>query len=169
MTYQPKIYRKQGAAEMVIASGGKLNLESGSTATLAGNVSITGTMALDATASVYETAQSLAVAGLATPITNVGCTFVVGSTTGPVYTLAAPTVAGMAKDICLTASSSGETHRAVIYGGSTGISFGAADLGNQLTLATSAAHSVRLRAASATNWRIVGFYPVIPTFSNKTT
>jgi hypothetical protein len=30
-SYQPKVYRKQGGAEMVIASGGKITVESGGT------------------------------------------------------------------------------------------------------------------------------------------
>lgn len=29
MAYQPKVYRKQGAAELVVASGGTLTLEAG--------------------------------------------------------------------------------------------------------------------------------------------
>jgi len=30
-TYQPKVYRKQGGDELVVASGGKINIESGGT------------------------------------------------------------------------------------------------------------------------------------------
>lgn len=36
MTYQPKVYRKQGGNEMVVASGGTLTLEAGSTLTVDG-------------------------------------------------------------------------------------------------------------------------------------
>lgn len=52
MTYQPKVYRKQGADEMVVASGGKLNLESGSTVTLAGNADMSGTFAMTGTLTI---------------------------------------------------------------------------------------------------------------------
>lgn len=38
MTYFPKVYRKQGGAELVIASGGTLTFESGSTLTLPSNL-----------------------------------------------------------------------------------------------------------------------------------
>lgn len=155
MSYQPKIYRKQGAADLVVASGGTITVESG------------GSLTLEEGATAYETGET--VASTATSLAAVGCSFVTGTTTGPVYTLGAPTVVGQAKEICLTPTSSGATHRAVIYSGSTGRSFGAIDVGNQLTLATSAAHAVRLRAASTTNWRIIGFFPAVPTMSNIST
>lgn len=37
MTYQPKVYRKQGGDEMVVASGGTFTVESGSTFSVAGD------------------------------------------------------------------------------------------------------------------------------------
>lgn len=36
MTYQPKVYRKQGGDELVVASGGEVNVESGGKVTNAG-------------------------------------------------------------------------------------------------------------------------------------
>jgi hypothetical protein len=35
-TYQPKVYRKQGGDELVVASGGQINVESGGKITAAG-------------------------------------------------------------------------------------------------------------------------------------
>lgn len=43
-TYQPKVYRKQGGDELVVASGGKINIESGGTLELAG-VDLAGELA----------------------------------------------------------------------------------------------------------------------------
>jgi hypothetical protein len=43
MTYQPKVYKKQGGTEMVIASGGTLTIESGATVSnsaISGNVAV---------------------------------------------------------------------------------------------------------------------------------
>lgn len=189
MSYQPAVYRKQGGDELVIASSGKLNLESGSTATFAGthaiasggtltiesggeiNVDSGGTLSLDSGAIAYAKAQTLAVADAATAVTKTGVTFLVGSTTGPIYTLATPPVAGYAKDIAMMASSSGVTHRAVLFSGSTGYTFGnvVGDQGNTLTFATSTCHGIRLVASSSTAWRVIGFWPVAPAFSNKST
>ena len=45
MSYQPKVYRKQGGNELVIASGGTLTVESGaivSNSAISGNVAVAG-------------------------------------------------------------------------------------------------------------------------------
>lgn len=166
-SYQPAVYRKQGGDELIVASSGTITVESGGTI----NVDSGGTLSVASGGNFYEAAQSLAAADVATPVTNNGFTEVVGTTTGPTYTLAAPTYAGQAKDIAMSASSSGATHRAVLYAGTTDKTFGqvAGDRGNTLTLATSTCHAVRLRAASTTAWRVLGFWPIAPAFSNKTT
>lgn len=167
MTYQPAVYRQQGGDSLIVASSGTVTVNSGGTI----NVDSGGILSLDSGAIYYETAQTLAVANVATPVTANGFTLLTATTTGPSYTLAAPTYAGQAKDIAITATSSGVTHRAVLYAGSTDKTFGqlAGDMGNTLTFASSTCHGVRLRASSTTAWRIVGFYPVAPALSNKTT
>lgn len=151
MTYQPAVYRKQGGDELVVASSGKITVDSGGV--------------------IVNTPQSLGVADVATAITPSGNTILVGTTTGPAYTLDVG-VAGYEKRIVMTASSSGVTHRAVIYAGSTGKTFGgvAGDKGNTLTLATSTCHSVSLVAGSSTAWYVVGIYPAVaPALTNKST
>lgn len=42
-TYQPKVYRDRGGDRFNVVSGGALNIESGSTNTVAGNLTISGT------------------------------------------------------------------------------------------------------------------------------
>jgi len=62
MTYQPKVYKKQGGAEMVVASGGTLTLESGSTLTIASGASISD--------SSISGNVAVAAATLAIPVTH---------------------------------------------------------------------------------------------------
>lgn len=167
MTYQPATYRKFGGNELVVASSGKIQVESGGEV----NFDSGGILSIDSGAVVYEVAQALGTADVATEVTANGFTLLTATTTGPTYTLAAATYAGQAKDIAITATSSGATHRAVLYAGSTGKTYGSVvgDLGNTLTFASSTCHGVRLRASSTNAWRIIGFYPVAPTLSNKST
>jgi len=47
MSYLPKVYRKQGGDELVVASGGTLTIEAGGTLANAGTVSHTGTQTFD--------------------------------------------------------------------------------------------------------------------------
>jgi hypothetical protein len=47
MTYQTKVYIKQGGEELVVASGGKITVESGGTIENAGALSFTGTQSFD--------------------------------------------------------------------------------------------------------------------------
>ena len=136
MSYQPKVYRKQGGDQLVVASGGSIVYEAGG----------------------YPTVpiQSLAAADVATTVTNYGLTVLTGTTTGPTYTMAAPIV-GLFKGVSLTHSSSGVTHRCVLRSNSTGVSFDTTG-GNQITFATSALRGVSLVAETTAKWRIVGTY-----------
>lgn len=167
MTYQPAVYRKMGGDQMVVASSGTVTVESGGEI----NVDSGGTLSIDSGGIFYRKPQTLGTADVATAVTLTGVTFLTGSTTGPTYTLATPPVAGYAKDIAMLASSSGATHRAVLYSGSTGYTIGnvVGDVGNTMTFATSTCHGVRLIASSSVAWRVVGFWPVAPVFSNKST
>lgn len=173
--YQPAVYREQGGNTIVIASSGKISMENGSTMTVASGAAVGfdsgATLSVASGVTFYEAAQTLTTTGTATAVTANGFTLLTATTTGPTYTLAAPTYAGQAKDIAITASSSGATHRAVLYAGTTDKTFGqvAGDMGNTLTFASTTCHGVRLRASSTTAWRILGFYPVAPTLSNKST
>lgn len=68
-TYSPKVYNKQGGEELVVASGGKVNVETGgqivANGTQAGaiaNITVTGTYATDDTP--IETAVNSILAAL---------------------------------------------------------------------------------------------------------
>lgn len=141
-TYQPKVYRKQGGDELVVASGGAITLESG------------GSLTYQAGAYPVIPIQTLGTSQTATNITNFGLTRLTGTTTGPTYTLAAP-VAGVTKYLHLNATSSGVTHRAIVNANTTGVSFDTTG-GNQITLATSALRGVTLVGYTTAAWKIVG-------------
>lgn len=144
MSYQPKVYKKQGGTEQVIASGGYQTVESG------------GYVDYQAGGYFKLPVQTLGSSQTATNITNFGLTRLTGTTTGPTYTLAAPVV-GLQKYLFLNATSSGVTHRAVVNANTTGVSFDTTG-GNQLTLATSAVRGVSLVALTTAAWKIVGVY-----------
>jgi hypothetical protein len=165
MSYQPAVYRKLGGDRLVVASSGNVTVESGGTVTIESG----GTLNVDSGGIVFSDPQTLTTATVSTVITPSGATFLTGSTTGPTYLLPTP-VAGYSKDLTLIATSSGATHRAVIYCNSTGRTIGniVGDVANQMTLATSACTGARLVASSSLAWRVVGTYGT-PTFSNKTT
>lgn len=179
--YQPKIYREQGGANLVITSsgtielagtlsttgtgnidinsGGDLDIASGATLTLAGTLGTSGTggIAINSGGTFALPVQTAATT--ATVITAYGITNVTGTTVGPSFQIAAP-VAGCVKFVSLTATSSGATHRATLIAPTTTVSFTgiAGDEGNTLTLASSAIHAATLVGVSATAWRIVGVY-----------
>lgn len=150
MTYNAKIYRKQGGNEMVVASGGVITVDSGA------SIAMSGTMSFAAGAYTQVPIQTLTSTQTGTNVTNFGLTVLTGTTTGPTFTLAAPVV-GLQKTLSLTCSSSGATHRAVVRSNSTGVSFDTTG-GNQITLATSALRGATLVAQTTAAWRIVGVY-----------
>lgn len=178
MTYQPKVYRKQGGADLVIASGGKLDLESGSTMTVAGDVTLTAaTIAGTATVSAglnitgYTRIpyQSLSSTQTATEISQSGVTLLATSTgTAPAYTLATPSAAGILKELIVTPTSAAGT--CTVFSGSTGrpFTYGVTS-GNTLTLGTTR-HSVTLLSLGTSAWQIVrGYNTAAPTQTNKST
>lgn len=60
MTYQPKVYRKQGGNELVVASGGAITVESGGSLTVAGVTVDASTLALNGlTATAAELNESV--------------------------------------------------------------------------------------------------------------
>lgn len=149
-TYQPKIYKTQGGAELVVTSSGTLTLEG----TLA---AASGAIVSYAAGSYFKyPIQTLTSTQTATNATNFGLTVLTATTTGPTYTLAAPVV-GLTKFLNITHSSSGVTHRAVLRSNTTGVSFDTTG-GNQITFATSATRGVTLVAQTTAIWKIVGVY-----------
>lgn len=96
MSYQPKVYRKQGGAEQVIASGGTLNAEAGATVKLLDSTALTATTAeinrvADASARIVNlTAATLAV----TEAAHDGKTITVNKADGSTLTLPAATGSG---------------------------------------------------------------------------
>ena len=144
MTYNSKVYRKQGGNEQVIADGGYQTIESG------GYVNYQ-------TGGYYKLpVQSLGSSQTATTVTNFGLTVLTGTTTGPVFAMAAPIV-GLPKFVSLSHSSSGATHRCVLRSNTTGVSFDTTG-GNQITFATSALRGVTLIAETTAKWRVAGVY-----------
>lgn len=143
--YSPKIYKKQGGLEQVISSGGTQTIESG------------GIVNYQSGGYFKVPVQTLTSTQTATNATNFGLTVLTGTTTGPTYTLAAPSAAGLMKQFSMTSSSSGATHRAVIRSNSTGVSFDTTG-GNQVTMATSAVRGLTLVSQSTAAWRITGVY-----------
>ena len=141
MTYQPKIYRAQGGASLVVSSGGAI--------TVAGSVAVSSGGYISS--EIVQTAATSA-----TVINAYGLTIVTGTTVGPTFLISNP-ITGVPKYINLAASSSGVTHRAIIAPASTGVSFDTTGQ-NNITLATSAIRGVTLVGASTTAWKCVGTY-----------
>lgn len=148
MSYQPSVYRKQGGAELVIASSGVLTVETG------GYLKVP--------------VQSLGTSQTATAVTNYGISKLTGSTTGPVFTMAAPSAAGLVKYLVLNPTSTGATHRCVVYAGSTGCSVNSTGA-NQITLTTSAKTATTLVSLTTASWREVGHAGAYAGYSNKST
>lgn len=134
MTYQPKIYRKQGGNELVISSGGKITVETGG----------------------YVAGYTETISTSADLLTAAGLSVVTGTTAGPTFLIADP-ITGVAKYIALAATSSGITHRAIIAAASTAVTFDTTGA-NLLTLTTSGIRGITLYGASTTAWRTVGCY-----------
>ncbi len=127
-SYSPKVYKRQGGEQLVIASGGSIEVP----------------------------VQTLTSADTATSVTNFGLSVLQATTTGPTYTMEAPLV-GLWKYLAISHTSSGVTHRCVVRSNSTGVAFDTTG-GNQITFATSALRSAILVAQSTAAWKIVGTY-----------
>lgn len=144
MTYQPKIYRRQGGAEMVVASGGDITVESG------------GSLKIDAGAYVATPYQSLGSSQTATAINEAGATLLTGTTTGPTYVLGPPSAAGVAKWVVLNPTSSGATHRCVVSSSAwSGKITHHSATGDKLTLNTSAQAAAFLVSSGTSEWRVL--------------
>lgn len=190
--YHSGVYRQQGGHKLIVQSssagpassgeieiqtGGKLDLQAGSSMTCAGTLELASGGIVQMQSGSYTEYQSgaywkvpiqtLTSTQTATNITNFGLSRITGTTTGPVFTLAAPVI-GVTKFLSLTCSSSGVTHRAVINSNSTGVSFDTTG-GNQVTLATSATRGLTLVALTTASWRICGVYTGASIAGQKTT
>lgn len=154
-TYLPKIYRKQGGLELVVASGGTITYEAG--ATIDGSA--------DGVA-IKEPVQT--VSSSATTITAYGLTLLTGSTAGPSYLIANPVI-GAKKQIILVPGTSAATQRATIQGGTTAVSFSSTGK-NLITLATSALRSCSLVGVSTAAYHVTAvFTSTMGGFSNQST
>jgi len=149
-SYQPGIYRKKGALELVVASGGAITVESGGSI----NVQSGGTIAVSTGGYLSNTVQT--VGSSATTISAHGVSLITATTLGPTYLIANP-VTGVAKYLVLVPTSSGATNRAIIAPASTGVSFGTTGQ-NQITLATSAMRNATLIGISTAAYRVVGAF-----------
>lgn len=159
-SYQPPVYRKQGGAELVVASSGIITVESGGSMDVESGGSIDiesgGSITLASGANLRHAVSTVATS--ATTITADGFSLVTGTTVGPTFLIANPKV-GVVKYIHLTSTSSGATHRAIIAPASTGVSFDTTGA-NQITLATSALRGVTLIGQTTAIYRVVGTHVV---------
>jgi hypothetical protein len=179
MTYQPKVYREQGGNKLVVASGGSLQLDSGSSCSMAtnlevasggslavasgGNIAVASGGAVTVAAGAYQTMpyQTLTSTQTGTAINTYGVTMLGGTTTGPTYTLAAPSAAGQFKWLILNPSSSGATHRCVVSSSAwSGKITHHSATGDKITLNTSAQWAAMLVASGTTEWRVTLAYGV---------
>lgn len=72
MSYEPKTYRKDGGDTFVVASGGKIEIESGGTITNAGNSTITGLTDIAYSSASTNGATSIQPFKLVTTMTGAG-------------------------------------------------------------------------------------------------
>jgi hypothetical protein len=63
MSYGPKVYRKQGGAELVAASGGTITVESGGALAVAGTLTVTGSLVRSVTTQICSKVKVGATAG----------------------------------------------------------------------------------------------------------
>lgn len=119
MSYQPLVYKKQGGAELVVASSGKITVETG------GHI-----------ANHVETATT------ATALTAMGVSIVTRGTTATgvnAYTIKAPII-GVQKFIVALLADSSETVR--IAGETTGITFGSTLMPRMVFTSAGTAHLI---------------------------
>jgi hypothetical protein len=146
MTYQPKIYKKPGGNELVVASGGKINVETGG----------------------YTQHYVETISTSANTLTAAGVSVVTPTTVGPTFLIANP-ITGVFKYITLAAGSTAATNRAIISPASTGVSFGTSGQ-NVITLSTSTLKGVSLVGISTAAYRVVGaFHNADAALSNVST
>lgn len=154
-TYQPKVYRDLGGNRFNIVSGGALNIEAGSTNTIAGAVTFSGANThsgantfsgavrqTDANPNATTTASAIVAEGRTLLATTAGVE--------PTFHLAAPVagayvhlIGGALGSTAMTVSTTGAS--ATIGSTFTSIAFNANAYG-----------AVALRGVSATRWDIIG-------------
>ena len=138
-SYTPSVYRRQGGTQLVVASGGSIEMP----------------------------VQTLTSAQVATTVTNFGISVLQATTTGPIYTMEAPLI-GLWKHLAISHTSSGVTHRCVVLSNSTGVQFDSTG-GNQITFATSALKGCTLVAQTTAAWKIIGTYSGVSLAAARTT
>lgn len=138
-SYQPKVYRKQGGAEQVIASGGQQTVESG------GVISVQSGGALNMDAGATMKLPFVAEAEGST-MSAYGISSI-GGTSAHSWNIDAP-VAGAFKIIAINAASTSAAQ--TIYSGSSGITFD----GTNDTLTIESPAGLTLVGLSATRWHI---------------
>ncbi len=155
MSYNAEIYREQGSTKLVAASGGEIEMQSGSvfdqqsgsSATFAGTLNVTGVLKNSKTETLSTAAAAVANSGLS----------ILATTKAGVYTLAAPT-AGIEKEIVFNSTFliklKGSTADTVRFGSTAG--------GTVLTItptskgdANFSGPAIRLRGGSAKLWYIM--------------
>lgn len=149
VSHDQKVYKPQGADELVIASGGTITVESGGALANAGTITNTGTFTNTGTLNAGTISETVTIADTAVALGNSGIA-VFGSTTAGVlaYTLVAPT-AGITKTLVARESTGGLTLVAA-----AGVSLNYA--GNRKATFADADEVLILRGISATQWAVTG-------------
>jgi len=167
-SYQPAVYRKQGGDELVVASsgvitiesGGKIDLQSGSTMTVAGPVTISGAVGLTGAITCgtggYLASAVQTAATTATTILPYGLTLVTGTSDIPTFLMSNPIV-GVPKWLLWTGTSGdGSTSiGAIIAAATTSVTFDTSGQ-HKLTLESSGLRGVSLIGVTTARWGVVG-------------
>lgn len=98
-TYSPKVYRKQGGDELVVASGGAITVEAGGAINLAAGAGITGAGEVVTATNVITAAEN-------------GTTYFLNSATEFVSTLPAPAL-GLSYSFVVSAAPSGASYTVI--------------------------------------------------------
>lgn len=183
MGYQSGVYRAEGGDALVIASSGKISMESGSTMTIASGAAVTvaGTLTV-ASGGAVTVASGGAVTGAsgaitawpvqtaattATVITAVGLTMVTATTVPPSFLMTNPLV-GVRKWLAIAGTTADDV-QAVIAAATTDVSFDSSGQ-NKITLASTGLRGVSLVGVTTASWAVVGtFYSGDAGFGNVTT
>jgi len=166
-SYQPKVYRKQGGDEQVVASGGTLTVESGGTLTNAGTfantgaLTNTGTITNSSDAYVAETVTAKSTAQTLEPY---GASLIGSTDSGALaYKLKKPSVAGQHKYITIRKSTAGGLTIAPATG-TNACKFNYSKV--KITAKTALqGETLHLFAASSTTWCIVGYSTAAATYT----
>ncbi len=166
-TYAPKVYRKQGGDEQVIASGGTQTIESGGTVEYEAGSTLTNAATQTNTGTVTNSAavvNTLTTASTAQTLLGYGTSLIGSTAAGALaYNLNRPGTAGARKTLCIRASTGAVT---VI---SSTVTAQLCKFHRTLTTLTFGANAdgiaLDLIGETSTSWSIVGYSTAAGTYT----